>query len=157
MGAYLQTNIYLIDNQGNLAASGQTIFATKDNRIDKENISMNAPFSLRNLQSVERIKNDGSWRLHYKTGNTLGTAQITGRTDTASPSALFLLADKPAAHLKKAEIKIAGYKVKQIPSLLIASPGKYMITTRSSRGGGSSKEFEVKPNTINKLPIEFSN
>jgi hypothetical protein len=157
VGAYLQTNIYLIDNQGNLAASGQTIFATKDNRIDKENISANAPYSLRNLQSVARIKNDSSWRLHYRTGNTLSTAQITGQPDTASPSALFLLADKHLAHLTNAEIKIAGYKVKQLPSLLIATPGKYMITTRSGRGGGSSKEFEVKPNTINKLPIEFSN
>ena len=157
VGAYLQTNIYLIDNQGNLAASGQTIFATKDNRIDKENISTDAPFSLRNLQSVERIKDDGYWRLHYKTGSKLSTAQITGRAETTSPSALFLLDDQHAAHLTNAEVKIAGFTVKQLPSLLIATPGKYMITTRFASGDTSSQEFEVKPNTINKLPIEFSN
>jgi hypothetical protein len=39
----------------------------------------------------------------------------------------------------------------------MAAPGTYMITTRSAGGVEISKQFEVKPNTINKLPIEFSN
>jgi hypothetical protein len=155
VGTYLQTHIYLIDNQGKLDASGRIIFATKDKQSNRENISTIAPFSLRNLQSVDRIQNGKSWLLHYNTGGTHGTVQITGQADSSNPTALFLLADEHAAGQTKAEIKIAGYKVRQLPSLLIAAPGKYMITTRSAKGVEISKEFEVKPNTINKLPIEF--
>jgi len=155
VGTYLQTDIYLIDKQGNLAASGRVIFADKDNQSSKENISTVAPFSLRNLESVDRINNGKSWLLHYKTGNEHSTAQITGRTDNLSPTALFLLADERAAQPQNAGIKINGYKVKELPSLLIATPGKYLITGRSAKGLETSKEFEVKPHTINKLPIEF--
>lgn len=155
VGTYLQTNIYLIDNQGNLNASGQTVFATKDNQSSKENISTIAPFGLRNLLSVDRIKNGTAWLLHYRNGSKQSTAQITGQTDSASPTALFLLADERVARLKNTEVKIAGYKVRQSPSLLIAAPGKYMITTRSAKGVEISTEVEVKPNTINKLPVEF--
>jgi hypothetical protein len=157
VGTYLQTNIYLIDRHGQLDASGRIIFATKDKQSNRENISAIAPFGLRNLQSVDRIENGTSWLLHYNAGGRRRTAQITGQPDGASPTALFLLADEPAAGRAQAEVKIAGYRVGQLPSLLMAAPGTYMITTRSAGGVEISKQFEVKPNTINKLPIEFSN
>ncbi len=155
VGTYLQTNIYLIDKQGNLTASGRVIFATKNNQSNKDNISTVEPFSLNNLESVDRINNGKSWLLQYKTGNEYSTAQITGRTDGVSPTALFLLANERVASHQKAGIKIDSYKVKELPSLLIATPGKYLITGRSVKGIEIGKEFEVKPHTINKLPIEF--
>ena len=155
VGTYLQTNIYLIDNQGHPAASGRIIFATQDIHSTKDSISAVAPFSLRNLESVDRIKDDNSWILRYRFGNGHHTAKITGLTDGTSPTALFLLANGRLTQQQKAGIKINGHKIKTLPSLLIAIPGKYLLTGRSAQDIEISTEFEVKPNTINKLPIEF--
>lgn len=155
VGTYLQTNIYLIDNQGHLAASGRLIFATTDHQSSQENINNVEPFSLRNLESVDRIKDDNSWMLRYRFGNGHHTAKITGLTEDTSPTALFLLANASLSQQQKAGIKINGHKIKALPSLLIAIPGKYLLTGRSAQGIEISTEFEVKPNTINKLPVEF--
>lgn len=154
-GTYLQTNIYLLDAQGSLTASGTIVFATKDRRSNKENISTTAPFGLANLHSAERIKNGKSWLLHYKGVKKERTAQITGLNSTAGPAALFLLADESVARQKNSALWIAGYKVEQLPCLLMAGTGKYMITSRSAAGVEVSGEIEVKPNTVNKLPVEF--
>jgi hypothetical protein len=157
VGAYLQTNIYLVDKQGNLSASGHTIFATTDKMINRETISDTAPFSIRKLVAIDRMKNDGSWRLHYSDQNQPGTLLLAGQADTMRPAALFLQGNEQIFRLAAATIKIAENKIDQLPALLIAWPGKYKMTIKSAAGSAYNKEIEVEGDTVNKLSVELPN
>jgi hypothetical protein len=157
VGAYLQTNIYLVDKQGKLAASGNIIFATTDKMINRETISVAAPFSIRKLVTIDRITNDGPWRLHYSDQGHKSTLQIQGQAGTKLPAALFLQGDELVFRQTAATIKIAENKITQLPTMLIAMPGKYNMTIKSAGGSEYNKELDVQSNTVNKLLVELPN
>ena len=157
VGAYLQTNIYLVDKQGHPAASGHTIFATTDKMTNRETIGAAAPFSIRKLVAIDRMKEDGSWLLHYRDKNQKSTLRIPDQADTMRPAALFLQGNEQIFRQTAATIKIAENIIDQLPALLIALPGKYKMMIRSADGLEYINEVEVKGNTVNKLWVELPN
>ncbi len=157
VGAYLQTNIYLVDKQGKLSASGHTIFATTNKLLNRETISAAAPFSLKRLVSIDKMKNNGSWRLHYSEQDQKSTLLIQGQAGTKLPAALFLQGDEQLFRQTAATIKIAENKITHLPAMLIAMPGKYNMTIKTASGYEHNKEIEVQGNTVNKLLVELPN
>lgn len=157
VGAYLQTNIYLVDKQGKLSASGHTIFATKNKLLNRETISAAAPFSLKKLVSIDKVKNNGSWRLHFSEQKQKNTLLIQGQADTKLPTALFLQGDEQLFRQTASTIIIAEKKITQLPTMLIAMPGKYNMTIKTASGSEHNKELEVQGNTVNKLLVELPN
>ena len=154
-GAYLQTNFYFVDKQGKLSASGHTIFATTNKLLNRETISAAAPFGLKKIVSIDKIKNNGSWRLNFSEQGQKSALQIQGRADTMLPAALFLQGDEQLFRQTAATIKIAENKITQFPAILIAMPGKYHMTIKTASGSEHINEVEVQSNTVNKLLVEL--
>ena len=60
VGAFLQTNIYIINDDGSLLASGKIIHTLRSPSIRKRNIQDISPFSISKLSSLEPVTGIGS-------------------------------------------------------------------------------------------------
>jgi hypothetical protein len=135
IGASMQTNFFIVENDGTLSASGKTIHAIREPNLDKRRLESLSPFAISNLISIGPLHGKESWIIHFVVGNQRKALKLVSIYPDPAPSVIYLLPKDPSLHQKKGYIKIAEKRLGDLPLLVIAEPGQYTFSSYSEEVG----------------------
>jgi hypothetical protein len=150
IGASMQTNFYIVENDGNLSASGKTLYALRESHLDQKRIESLSPYAISNLISIEPLSEKGSWLLLFESADQMKGLKLTSNHIDPAPSPVFLLPKDPLTASKK-EIKLGNRHFGKLPLLGITHSGQ-MNFTLFSEGDREEKFYkEIRSDFINIL------
>jgi hypothetical protein len=134
IGASMQTNFFVVGNEGKLLASGKTIYAVREPNLDQRRLEALAPYAISNLISIDPLPDKNSWLLHFGRQGKKGALRLVSTFLDSAPSVVFLLFKDPSLNQKRGEMKISEKPLGNLPLLLIAEPGPYTFSTLHENG-----------------------
>jgi len=148
LGASIQTNLYLVENDGRLSASGKIIFVIREANLDQKKLESLSPFAISNLISIEPLPGKEEWILHFSKGGRGKALKLTSNYLESPPAPVFLLPKDPSMAGKKG-IKIGDRPVGRLPLLGVTTPGQVGFEV-SPEGGQEEK-------VVKKIRSDFVN
>jgi len=150
VGASMQTNFYIVENNGNLSASGKTLYVLRESHLDQKRIESLSPYSISNLISIEPLTEKGSWLLLFESGGQRKGLKLTSNHIDPVPSPVFLLPKDPLTAGKK-EIKLGNRHLGKLPLLGIAHAGQMNFTLVSEGDKEETFYKEIRSDFVNIL------
>ena len=147
VGAFIQTNIYILNDEGLPLASGKIIHVLRSPSINNRNIQHISPFSISKLYSVEPIKGKGGnmWLLEFKDEDTRNDFVINGNNQATTPAVVFL---EPKNFGQKEIIELNNQEIGALPTIVVCESGSYKIYGKMSK---MMNRIEVQSDAINKI------
>ena len=147
VGAFLQTNIFIINDDGLPLASGKIIHALRRPSIHGRNIQDISPFSISKLSSLVPISDNGSnmWLLEFKNGDKRSSFVMNGKDNSTTPAVVFLI-PKKTGH--KEIVEFNNREIGCLPTIVICESGSYTILGKMSK---MMNRIKVQSDTINKI------
>ena len=147
VGAFLQANIFIVNDVGISLASGKIIHTLRSSSINKRNIQAISPFSISKLSSLKPVKGSGSnmWRIQFEDEVTKIPLVINGNFKNTTPAVVFLI---PKEADQKRIIKFDNQDIAAMPTIGICEPGSY---TLSGEMLNLAKRINVQPDMINRI------
>jgi len=147
VGAFLQTNIYIINDDGSLLASGKIIHTFRSPSIHKRNIQDISPFSISKLISLEPVTGNGSnmWHLEFQDEDIRMPLAMHGNNEDTTPAVVFLI---PKETGQKEIIEFNNQEIGSLPTIVICESGSYTISGKMSK---MMNRIKIQPDTINKI------
>jgi hypothetical protein len=150
LGASMQTNLYVVENDGRLSASGKTLFAIRDPSLNQKKLESLSPFAISNLISIEPLPGKGGWILHFSKGGQGKGLKLSSNYLDFPPSPVFLLL-KDSSMAGKKGIKIGDRHLGKLPLLGLTQAGQVSFEL-SSEGGQEEKVVkEIQSDFVNIL------
>jgi hypothetical protein len=146
----MQTNLYVVENDGRLSASGKALFATRDPSLTKRKLESLSPFAISNLISIEPLPGKEGWILHFSKGGQGRALKVASNYLESPPSPVFLLLKDPSMAGKKG-IKIGDRHLGKLPLLGVTQAGQ--VTFELSPEGGKEEKVskEIQSDFVNIL------
>jgi len=148
LGASMQTNLYVVENDGRLSASGKTLFAIRDPDLDQKKLESLSPFAISNLISIEPLPPNEGWILHFSKGGKGQALKLASNDIDPTPSPVFLLPKDPSM-AGKLGIKIGNHLLGSLPLLGVAKPGQVSFEISSEDGRKEKALKEIKSDFVN--------
>ena len=147
VGAFLQTNIVIIKDDGTSLASGKIIQAFRNTSVHKRNIQDISHFSISKLSSLVPIYHNGSnkWLLEFKNEDKNHTFVMNGKNSSTTPAVVFLI---PKEAENKEIIEFNNREIGFLPKIVFCEPGSYTMLGKISM---MMNRVEVQSDMINKL------
>ena len=146
VGAFLQTNIFIINDDGVPIASGKIIHALRSSSIHKRNIQKISPFSISKLSSLVPISENGSnrWLLEFRNKNKTNSFVMNGKNESATPAVVFLI---PKETGRREIVEFNNREIGYLPTIVICESGNYIISGNMSK---MMSGIKVLSDTVNK-------
>ncbi len=147
VGAFLQTNIYIINDDGSLLASGKIIHTLRSPSIRKRNIQDISPFSISKLSSLEPVTGNGSnmWLLEFQGEDIRIPLAMHGNNKDTTPAVVFLI---PRETGQKEIIEFNNQEIGSLPTIVICESGSYTLSGKMSK---VVNRIKVQSDTINRI------
>jgi len=145
IGAALQTNIFIVDTDGSLLASGKTIFVVRHPSVRKQHIQDISPYSISKLVSLVPAEDGKAWYLLFANNNRQRTFKLEDISQDLTPAVVFLIPKDADA---KETIKLNDQQLGMLPILAISDPGAFTLSQKNSK---SASQIYIQPDTINKI------
>jgi hypothetical protein len=147
VGAFLQTNIGIINGDGTSLASGKIIQAFRNPSIHKRNIQDISYFSISKLLSLMPIFDNGSnkWLLEFKNEDKNNFFVLNGKDSSTTPAVVFLI---PKEAENKEIIEFNNREIGFLPKIVFCEPGSYTILGKKSK---MMNRIKVQSDTVNKI------
>jgi hypothetical protein len=144
LGASMQTNLYMVENDGRPSASGKTLFIIREPNLDEKKLISLSPFAISNLISIEPLPGKEGWILHFSKGGKGQALKLTLNDTDPTPSPVFLLPKDPSM-AGKMGIKVGDHLLGTLPLIGVAKPGhiNFQMEERVTR--------EIKSDFVNIL------
>ncbi len=150
IGASMQTNFYVVENDGRLSASGKILFIIREPNLDPKKLESLSPFAISNLISMEPLPGKEGWILHFSKGGQGKALKLASNYLESPPSPVFLLPKDPSMTGKKG-IKIGDRHLGKLPLLGVTQPGQVSFEL-SPEGGQEEKVLkEIRSDFVNIL------
>ena len=149
LGASMQTNVYLVRNDGSLAASGKMLYALREPNLDPRRLESLSPFAISNLIGIDSLPSKDRWLMHYGAGDKGRDVRLHSNWTGSPPSVVFFLPKDPSMAGPKRTLAISQHALADLPLIGVAEPGKAIFEISS--GGDSKAEMtvEVDPDRVN--------
>ena len=148
IGSSLQTNIYIINEDGSLSASAKIIHAIRDTKIDGQMMELSSPYAASNLVSVDPLPDKDSWLIVFGVDTKKKTFKLVSRYEEPTPSVLILIPKDDFRHSRN-RVRLAEEALGNLPLIGIINPGEYTISVYSDDGSKEEVKTEVKPDQVN--------
>jgi len=150
IGASMQTNFYVVENDGKLSASGKVLFVIRGPNLDQKKLESLSPFAISNLISIEPLPGRVGWVLHFSRGGQRKALELSSSYFEPPPSPVFLLLKDPSMAGKKG-IKIGDRHLGKLPLLGVTQGGQ--VTFELSPEGGQEEKIskEIQSDFVNIL------
>jgi hypothetical protein len=151
IGASMQTNFYVVENDGSLSASGKTLYALREPGINRQRLDSLSPFAISNLISIDPLPEKGNWVIHFGAGGQKRVLKLASICKDQAPAMVFLLPKDPSMNAEREVVEVDGRPLGFLPLLGVAKPGQipFEISSKDGRKGGSPKE--VRSDFVNIL------
>ncbi len=133
LGAFLQTSLFIIRDNGLPLASGKIIHVFGSPSVHKRNIQVISPFSISKLSSAEPIKAGGGalWRLDFREQGSRTPLLLNGNNDKdGTPAVVFLIPKDTGLHRT---IRFNNQEIASLPAIVICESGSVTLSDRTSR------------------------
>jgi len=152
VGGSLQTNIYIIDKEGALSASGKIIYAFRSMvELRKERLAVLSPYSISKLFSIEPTSGDDSWMICFESGAQKSSLKLVGKSTDITPAVLFLKNRNANDEHGGVHAKFDGISLGNLPLLVIAEPGDHHLQLNITAGELDDLNIDIKSDYINQL------
>jgi hypothetical protein len=152
VGGSLQTNIYFIDKEGVLSASGKIICAFRSMmELRKERLTDLSPYSISKLFSIEPTSEDDSWMLCFKSDARKLSLKLTGKSTDITPAVLLLQGENANDEHGGFQATLDGVSLGNLPLMVIAEPGDHRLQLNITAGELDDLKIDIKSDYINKL------
>ncbi len=148
IGASMQTNFYVVENNGRLSASGKTLFLIRGPNLDEKKLEFLSPFAISNLISTEALPGEEGWILHFSKGGQGRALKLASNYLESPPAPVFLLLKDPSMAGKKG-IKIGDRYVGGLPLLGVTQPGQVGFEISAEGGQGEKVVKEIQSDFVN--------
>lgn len=147
VGAFLQTNIVIINDNGTSLAAGKIIQAFRNPSIHKRNIQDISYFSISKLSSLVPISDNGSnrWLLEFKNDDKNNFFVLNGKDSSTTPAVVFLI---PKEAGNKEIIEFNNREIGFLPKIVFCEPGSYTMLGKKSK---MMNRLKVQSDMINKF------
>lgn len=145
IGAALQTNIFIVDTDGSLLASGKILHVLRHPSVHKRNIQDISPYSISKLVSLVSAEVDNAWYLQFVDNNRQRILKLENTSQDLTPAIVFLIPKDADA---KATIKLNNQKLGVLPILAISDPGAFTLSRNDSK---YASRILIQADTINKI------
>ena len=149
IGLSLQTNIYIIKNDGTLSASGKIIHAVHHPNISKHMMQASSPYAVSNLVAVDLLPGRDNWLIHFVVNTEKKTLKLVSTYKNVPPSVVFLLSKDPSAYENKGLVKIAGKTLGNLPLLGITEHGQHTFSVFFDEGSPEKVVTNIESDRIN--------
>jgi len=149
IGASMQTNIYLVRNDGSLAASGKILYAAREPNLDPRRLESLSPFAISNLKEIDALPGRDRWLIHYGAGDTRRAVRLQSTWTGSTPSVIFFLPKDPAMAGPKRTLGVAQHALGPLPLIGVAEPGKVTFEVSSEGGPEGEITVDVNPDQVN--------
>jgi hypothetical protein len=122
LGASMQTNLYMVENDGRLSASGKALFIIRERHLDEKKLISLSPFAISNLISIEPLPGKEGWILHFSKGGRGQALKLVSNDTEPTPSPVFLLSKDPSM-TGKIGIRVGEHVIGNLPLIGVAKPG----------------------------------
>ena len=145
VGAFLQTNIAVVNGEGKKLASAKTIQVFRNPLIDKRNIQDISNFSISKLSKLKPISDNGSnrWILEFQNENKKISFEMNGNFKSTTPAVVFLA---PRKVENKEIIELNNREIGFLPKIVFCEPGSYAIIGKTSK---INKRIMVQSDQVN--------
>jgi hypothetical protein len=117
-----------LGNEGELSASGKTLFVIRKPNLDKRKAEFLSPFAVSNLISIQPLPERDSWILSFGRQGEKTALNLASVYQGVTPCVAFLLPKDPSLYPKGGEVKITGKMLGSLPLLLVTEPGQYRFS-----------------------------
>ena len=147
VGAFLQTNIVIFNDDGTSLASGKIIQVFRNPSIHKRNIQDISHFSISKLSSLVPISGNrsNSWLLEFKNEDKNDTFVMAGKNSSTTPAVVFLI---PKEADNKEIVDFNNREIGFLPKIVFCEPGSYMMLGKTSK---IMNRIKVQSDTVNKI------
>jgi hypothetical protein len=145
IGAFLQTNIAIVNGEGKTLASAKIIQVFRNPLIDKRNIQGISKFSISKLSSLEPISDkwNNRWLLEFQNENKKVSFEMNGNFKSTTPAVVFLAPRKVES---KEIIEFNNREIGILPKIVSCEPGSYAIIGKISK---INKKIKVQSDQVN--------
>jgi hypothetical protein len=146
----MQTNLYVVENDGRLSASGKIVFIIREVNLDQRKLQSLSPFAISNLISMEPLPVKEGWILYFSKGGKGQALKLASNYLESPPSPVFLLLKDPSMAGKK-RIKVGDRHLGKLPLLGVTQAGHVGFEI-STEGGQEEKVVkEIQSDFVNIL------
>jgi hypothetical protein len=151
IGASMQTNFAVIENDGRLSASGKTLYALRALNLSAPRAQSLSPYAISKLRSVRSLPGNEGWMIQF--GDEGGSASLKiGKPFTdPSPSVVFLLPKDPARTPGKGRVKVGDQFVGTLPLFGVSDPGQIHFEISHEDGSRETVFKETTSDSVNIL------
>jgi hypothetical protein len=150
LGASMQTNLYVVENDGRLSASGKIVFIIREANLDQKKLESLSPFAISNLISMDPLPGEEGWVLHFSKGGQAKVLKLASNDLESPPAPVFLLPKDPSMAGKKG-IKIGDRPLGKLPLLAVTQPGQVKFSLSSERDEEEKVVKEIRSDFVNIL------
>jgi len=145
IGATLQTNIFIVNTDGSLLASGKTIHVVRHPSVRKQNLRDISPYSISKLVSLVPAEDNTAWYLLFADNNRQMALKLEDISQDLTPAVVFLI---PKDADEKEAIKLNDQQLGMLPILAIGDPGAFTLSRKNSK---FASRIHIQADTINKI------
>jgi len=149
VGLSLQTNVYIIKNDGTLSASGKIIHAVHHPNINKHMKQASSLYAVSNLVAVDPLPENDNWLIHFIVNTEKKTLRLVSTYENVPPSVVFLLSKNPSAYENKGLVKMAEKTLGNLPLLGITEPGQHTFSVFFDEGSSDKVVTNIESDCIN--------
>jgi len=150
LGASMQTNLYVVGNDGKLSAFGKILFVIREPNLDQKRLESLSPFSISNLISIEPLSEKEGWLFLFGMGERRRVLKLISRYTAPAPSPVFLLPKDQSVTGKKG-IKIGDHHLGKLPLLVVIQAGPVSFSLSPDWGEEEKVVREIQSDFVNIL------
>lgn len=145
IGASLQINISIVDQDGTLLASGKIIHAVYEPNLQNPRIQSLSPYAISKLLTIEPLSKENNWLIHFGGNTEKRVLRLVSTSNDTTPAVVFLLSNEPARGLVKTAEKTLG----NLPLLGISDPGLSTFSIFLNNGSTDKVVTSIKSDEVN--------
>ena len=150
LGASMQTNLFILEPDGRLSASGKILYALRDAQISRPRAESLSPYAVSRLLSVDPMPEKKGWTLRFGEGPSGTLLELTGNASPSPPSVVFLLPKDPSGKHGKT-LDVNGQRLGTLPLLAAFAPGLTPFEISNKDGTREAVSREIGSDLVNIL------
>ena len=151
IGASMQTNFYVVEPDGNLAASGKTLYALRATGLSRKQIDSLSPFAISNLVSVEPDPGKSGWLFYFEADGERRVLRLVSTGTQPAPSVSFVLSKDLPVSARGKMVKTGERSLGFLPLLVVSDPGETSFQIHDGDGNIEEVVKEIKSDDVNVL------
>lgn len=154
IGSSLQTNVYIVEDDGTLSASGEMIHAVHDPNMEKTVMQALSPYAVSNLVGVDPLPERDRWLMRFRVGTEERALKLVSAQKDISPCVVFLLSQDPSGYRNGRIVGAGENELGNLPMLGVTEPGQQTFLAIFDDGNRDQVVTTIECDRVNMVMFE---